>query len=131
MDQTKGPAKSFTDLVAWREGHTLVISLYKATKSFPKEEIFALISQIRRAAVSVTSNIAEGFNRKTAKDKIHFYSMALGLVAELQNQILIARDIKYVEREAFARLSEQTILVHKLISGLIRSIEKAAVDSRK
>jgi four helix bundle protein len=126
MEQKRESAKSFTDLIAWREGHILVISLYKATKSFPKEEIFALTSQIRRAAVSVTSNVAEGFNRKTAKDKMHFYSMALGSVAELQNQILIARDIGYVENEAFARLSEQTILVHKLISGLIRSIEKAS-----
>ncbi len=120
----RSPARSFTDLEAWREGHKLVLSLYKATKGFPKEEIFALTSQIRRAAVSVTSNLAEGFNRKTAKDKMHFYSMALGSVAELQNQILIARDVGYIDKRTFYPLSEQSILVHKLVSGLIRSIER-------
>lgn len=129
--KNRSPARSFTDLEAWQEGHKLVLSLYKATNGFPKEEIFALTSQIRRAAVSVTSNLAEGFNRKTAKDKSHFYSMALGSVAELENQLLIARDVGYIDKQAFLPLSEQSILVHKLVSGLIRSIERAGAEGSK
>ncbi len=73
--------RSFTDLVAWQEGHKLVLSVYILTKSFPQEELYSLTNQLRRAVVSITSNIAEGFNRKTLNDKSHFYIMAHGSVA--------------------------------------------------
>lgn len=72
---------SFTDLEAWRIGHSLVLRIYKATKLFPREEQFGLISQMQRAAVSITSNIAEGFSRRGAKEKIQFYYLALGSFA--------------------------------------------------
>lgn len=68
--------KSFTDLRAWREGHKLVLMIYKETENFPSKEIFSLTNQMRRAAISITSNIAEGFSRNTAKEKYQFYSMA-------------------------------------------------------
>ncbi|MDD5626597.1 MAG: four helix bundle protein [Patescibacteria group bacterium] len=77
--------KSFTDLDAWKEGHKLVLMVYEITKKFPKEEMFGLVSQMRRCVVSITSNIAEGFSRQTYKDKICFYSRAQGSVTELQN----------------------------------------------
>ncbi|MFH1854861.1 MAG: four helix bundle protein [bacterium] len=115
---------SFTDLEAWREGHKLVLEIYKLTATFPKEESFCLTSQIRRAAVSVTSNIAEGFSRRSYKDKIHFYFMALGSVTELQNQLLVSRDLSYISRDKFMRLSEISIKVHKLLNGLIKSSRK-------
>lgn len=116
MEKTK--IKSFTDLNAWREGHKLVLMIYKVTKEFPREEMFGLISQMRRAAVSVTSDIAEGFSRNTAKDKCQFYSIAHGSLTELQNQLIIARDIKYISKEDFSKIAQQTIVVHKLITGL-------------
>ena len=112
--------KKFTDLVAWREGHKLVLSIYKLTEEFPKCEIFGLTSQMRRCSVSITSNIAEGFSRSTPKDKNHFYFMALGSITELQNQSLIARDLKYISNDEFHKIAEKTVLIQKLTNGLIR-----------
>ena len=109
---------SFTDLIAWKEGHKLVLMIYKITESFPPKEIYGLTNQMRRAAVSITSNIAEGFKRKTTKDKIQFYSISHGSLAELQNQMLIARDLYYADANAFREFSNQSIFVSRLISGL-------------
>ena len=116
--------KSFTDLIAWQKGHQLVIAIYRATNEFPKKEIFALTNQMCRCAISITSNIAEGFSRKGLKEKIQFYHMSLGSLTELQNQLLIARDVGYLSREEFNNLAKQTIEVSKLINGLIRSLKK-------
>jgi len=93
--------KSFTDLLAWKTGHKLVIDTYKYTENFPSKEIFGLTNQIRRCVVSITSNIAEGFSRGSTKDKANFYNIALGSLAELQNQILIAKDVNYLIKEEF------------------------------
>ncbi len=119
-DKIKHKIKSFTDLFAWQEGHKLVIAIYKETDKFPSKEIFGLTNQMRRAVVSITSNIAEGFSRGTTKDKCQFYSMAQGSLTELQNQLLISRDVGYLDKESFKALAEQTIVVNKLISGLKR-----------
>lgn len=82
MNQASRKIKSFTDLNVWKEGHKLVLQVYKLTKEFPKEELFGLTNQIRRAAVSITSNIAEGFSRHSYKEKLQFYSTALGSLTE-------------------------------------------------
>jgi len=118
MEYKSTKIKSFTDLYAWQEGHKLVIMLYTITKDFPKEEIFGLVSQMRRSAVSITSNIAEGFSRNTMKDKIQFYCIAQGSLTELQSQLFIAKDVGYLSGEDFDKISKQTIVVHKLITGL-------------
>ncbi len=91
MNQESRKLKSFTDLNAWKEGHKLVLMIYSTTKLFPKEEMFGLISQMRRCAISITSNIAEGFSRQSYKEKLQFYSMSLGSVTELQNQLLVGK----------------------------------------
>jgi four helix bundle protein len=113
--------KSFTDLYAWQEGHKLVLMVYEITQKFPKEELFSLTNQMRKAAVSVTSNIAEGFSRNTLKDKRQFYVTALGSLTELQNQLIVAKDIGYLNKEKFDEIFKQTITVHKLITGLKKS----------
>ena len=123
MNNDKPKIKSFTDLIAWQKGHQLVIAIYKTTNNFPRKEIFALINQMQRCVVSVTSNIAEGFSRQGIKEKIQFYYMALGSVTELQNQLLIAKDISYLSKNEFDKLAERTIEVNKLINGLIKSIK--------
>ncbi|MFH0856304.1 MAG: four helix bundle protein [bacterium] len=121
MGEEKIKIKKFTDLDAWKEGHKLVLVIYNITNEFPKEEIFGLTNQMRRCAVSITSNIAEGFSRQSYKEKVQFYSIALGSVTELQNQILIARDVNYLKKEVFAKIAEQSIIVNKIINGLIKS----------
>jgi four helix bundle protein len=115
-----GKIKSFTDLDAWKEGHKLTIEIYNVTKKFPKEEQFGLTNQIRRAVVSITSNIAEGFSRNSYKEKVQFYSVALGSLTEVQNQLLISRDIGYIANEEFKKLAEQSVKVSKIINGLIK-----------
>lgn len=112
--------ESFKDLNAWKEGHKLVLLLYKITQLFPKEESLALTNQLRRASVSITSNIAEGFSRQTYKDKTHFYTIALGSLTETQNQLIIACDLGYIDNTGFREIENQSIIVSKLLNGLIK-----------
>ena len=113
--------KSFTDLNAWQESHKLALIVYKITKKFPSEEKFGLSDQMRRCSVSISSNIAEGFSRRGQKEKTQFFYMALGSLTELQNQLLVARDLNYCSKEEFQLISEKTIIVSKLVNGLIKS----------
>src|SRR3989338_4867862 len=96
---------SFTQLRAWAGGHQLVLEVYKLTPTFPADERFALSDQLRRAIVSVTSNVAEGFSRNGKKEKVQFYAMARGALTETQNQLLIARDLRYMGKEEFNKLA--------------------------
>ncbi len=121
--------KSFTQLNTWKEAHLLVLEIYEITKKFPKEEQFGLVNQIRRAVVSITSNIAEGFSRNSYKEKSQFYSMALGSLTEVQNQLLIARDLRYISKEEFISFAEKTITTNKLLNGLIKKSRTMIHDS--
>ncbi|MCX6808422.1 MAG: four helix bundle protein [Candidatus Berkelbacteria bacterium] len=112
--------QSFRDLKAWQEGHRLVLLTYKLTKLFPKEELFGITNQMRRAVVSITSNIAEGFSRNTVKDKIQFYAIALGSLTEIHNQFIISGDLNYINKEDFSKVEEKIITLHKIINGLIK-----------
>lgn len=121
---TDSKIQSFTDLRVWQEGHTLVILIYKETEHFPQREIFGLTNQMRRAAVSFTSNIAEGFTRNTTKDKLHFYAMARGSLVELQNQLLVARDVGLLSASVYSKIHLQTVVAHKLINAFAKSLKK-------
>jgi four helix bundle protein len=112
--------EKFQDLNVWKEGHQLVIQIYKASRTFPKEEIFGLTSQIRRAVVSITSNIAEGFGRQSYKDKHNFYQMAFGSIIEVRNQLLISKDVGYISASDFQNLDNQAVKVEKICRGLIK-----------
>ena len=127
MDKSK--IRSFTDLDAWKEGHKLVLDIYKITKDFPETEQFGLINQIRRAVVSVTSNIAEGFSRNSFKEKIQFYSHSLGSLTEVQNQLLVARDVGYLANNIFSPVADQTVKVSKITNGLIKKSKAIIHDS--
>ena len=129
MNHESRKIKSFTDLHAWQEGHKLVLEIYKITKKFPKEEQFGLTIQLRRAAVSFTSNIAEGSSRNSYKEKSQFYSIALGSLTEIQNQLLVARDIGFMTKEEFDKIAEQTIIVNKITNGLIKKSKSIIHDS--
>ena len=119
MEQKK-KIQSFTDLEVWRESHKLVLMVYKFTKNFPKNELFGLTSQLRRAVVSITSNIAEGFSRFSYKEKIQFYSIAFGSLTEVQNQLLISKDVGYLNGGDFESLSKQSVSAQKLLRAFIR-----------
>lgn len=109
-------------MIAWQEGHALALMVYRVTKSFPEDERFALSKQMRRATTSVPSNVAEGFNRFSEKEKIHFYSISLGSASEVHSQLMLARDLNYVSTDEYESIGTQCEIVHKLLSGLIRSI---------
>lgn len=119
MNQDK-KITSFTDLKNWQHGHELVVLVYKITKSFPKEETYSLTDQMRRAATSITSNIAEGFGRQSYKEKVQFYYMAQGSLTELKNQIMIGKDIGYLKQLHFNNLMNLSDDTHRLLQGLIK-----------
>jgi four helix bundle protein len=124
METKKQKITSFTDLQVWQEGHALVLGVYRSTQPFPPEEKFALANQLRRAVSSITSNIAEGFARRNAKERIQFYRIALGSLTETQNQLLAARDLGYIKQSEFSALAKQSISVAKLLQAFIKSANK-------
>lgn len=115
--------QNFYDLDVWKNAHELTLEIYKITKTFPKEELYGIISQLRRSTFSITANIAEGFARYHFKDKIKFYHQARGSIAEVQNFLLLAKDLDYIDLETCRVLGEKSKKVMQLINGLIRSIE--------
>jgi four helix bundle protein len=112
-------SKTFTDLIVWQKGHQLVLDLYKTTNDFPREELFGLTSQMRRCVVSITSNIAEGFGRKSYKEKINFFFVSKGSLVELQNQLIISKDIGFLDENKFNIIYNQSVEVHKILNSLI------------
>ena len=113
--------KTFKDLRAWQDGHRLVLFIYKLTENFPKNETYSLTDQIRRSVVSITSNIAEGFSRQSHKERLRFYLISKGSITELENQILIARDINYINSSQYDEILKQIITVHKLLNAFINT----------
>ena len=96
--------KNFTDLNAWKEAHKLVLNIYRLVEKFPKKEQFILNSQIIRAVISITSNLAEGFGRRGIKEKIQFYYLAQSSLTEVQNQLIIAKDVYYINNIEFNKV---------------------------
>lgn len=115
--------QNFTDLNAWKKGHELFIMVYQLTNSFPKNELFGFTSQLRRAALSITSNIAEGFGRSSVKEKIQFYYIAHGSVLEVQNQLLAAKDVGLINHNQLNSAWELCVTTQKLMNGLIKSLK--------
>lgn len=116
--------RNFYDIYVWQEAHHLVVEIYKITKTFPKDETYGLISQLRRAAVSITSNIAEGFSRKSIKEKAQFYDYARASISEIQSQLFVSRDVGYIANEQCSELLTKSISVHKLLNRLISGLSK-------
>lgn len=116
--------KSFQDLRAWQESRKLFFIIFKLTKKFPKEEMYSSGSQMRRAAMSVSSNLAEGFGRSSRADKLHFYVMARGSLTELQNQVILTTDVGLTQEVDSQAALDQAELTHKLTVGLIKATER-------
>ena len=116
-------SKSFEDLIVWQRAHEFVLAVYRLTADFPREELFGLTSQLRRAAVSVPSNIAEGFERAGKSDKLRFYNTAQASLEECRYQLILARDLTYGDPgEHFSCLEE----VSRLLEAYMRSLQRSA-----
>lgn len=109
--------------MVWQKSHQFVLSIYSITSNFPKEEIYALTSQIRRASVSVPANIAEGFKKKTLPNKINFLSHSEGSLEEVKYYLILAKDLNYIYLTDFEKLTQDAEEVSKLISGYSKSIK--------
>ena len=116
--------KHFTDLEAWKEAHKLTLLVYKATLLFPKEEMYGLVSQLRRAAISVESCIAEGFSRFHYKDRMQFYYDSRGSIAEIQSQTITSYDLGYMDELTHNEIYDQAEKTGIILGGLIRSTER-------
>ncbi len=112
---------SYRDLQVWQEGRKLSSVIYKITASFPSSEQFGITNQMRRAVVSIPSNIAEGFGRASAREKNQFYYVAKGSLAELETQCYIACDIGYITEKQLEDIIEPASLTHRLLQGLIKA----------
>ena len=116
--------KNYRDLIVWQKSYQLCIDIYRITKDFPKEERFGLTSQIRRAAVSVPSNIAEGYGRKTTPDYIRALYVAYGSHCELETQMLLSGDLGYIKVADMKKLQEEIGEVERMLKALIKSLER-------
>lgn len=121
--------KRFQDLTTWKVAHQLVLSIYKLTSSFSAHERFGLASQMNRAAVSIASNVAEGFGRRTGKEKIVFYTVARGSLHELENQVILAFDLSYVDEVVFQQICSSITDVHRLLNALIHKTKEFQVPT--
>lgn len=122
--------RRFTDLEAWKFAHELRINVLLEVKNFPDEYRYGLSSQMQRAAISVGSNLAEGFGRYSQKERIQFYRIARASLIELQDQMIVAHDISLISRLKFDELDNQAISTLKLINGLIRSTPRMYANSK-
>ncbi|MDR6158016.1 MULTISPECIES: four helix bundle protein [Chryseobacterium] len=114
----------YTNLDVWIESRKLTNLVYNATKKYPKEEIFGLQNQIRRSAISVPSNIAEGCGRNTNKETIHFLFIARGSLYELETQLYLSSDQNYINAKEFTEILNQIIICKKLLNGFIAYYKK-------
>jgi four helix bundle protein len=113
------PAKTFEDLIVWQKSHHFVLSVYRLTDKFPKTEIYGLTSQMRRAAVSIPANIAEGFKKKGRADKVRFLNIAQGSLEEVRYYLILAKDLGYIGSAALLPQIEE---VSKLLEAYLSSI---------
>lgn len=117
-------ARFYRELLVWRKARAVAVQIYAATSGFPTAETYGMTSQLRRAAVSVASNIAEGHGRLTRGEYLHFLGQARGSLLELDTQLLIALDLKYLQKEAYANLDREVYQVLGLLNRLIESLRQ-------
>ena len=116
--------KTHKDLTVWQKAMELVMEVYEATKMFPREEIFGLTSQKRRAVVSIPSNIAEGYGRLHQREAENFLSIALGSACELETQLILSKDLGYISLDEVEQLTIEVQNIIKMLAALIKSLGK-------
>lgn len=123
-DALKNEPKGFRTLTAWKKAYELTLDVYRLSKKFPREEIYALTSQLQRAAVSVPANIAEGYERNHRKEYLQFLFIAKGSLGEVETYLLLARDLGYMTENEYSTASAIREETARIIKGLIRAVER-------
>ena len=129
MADGDGQVRSYRDLVVWQKAYILSLAVYRTTREFPKDEVYGLRSQIRRAAISIPSNIAEGYGRRTTAEYMRSLNIAYGSNCELETQLSLAADLDYIDRTAAGKLSQQTAEEERLLTALRRALVRRSSPS--
>jgi four helix bundle protein len=116
--------KDFKDLKVWEKAHGMTVAVYSASRGFPKEEIYGLTSQLRRAAVSVSANIAEGCGRRSDGEFLRFFQIARGSASEVEYHLLLARDLKLLPASAHNELEKQVAEVQRMLTALVTAVQQ-------
>ena len=114
--------KDFRQLKVWEKSHQLALEIYKATKHFPKEELYGLTSQIRRSSMSIPTNIAEGCGRFTDADFARFVQIAMGSASETEYQLILARDLEFLPKDSYEKLHTEVEEVKRMLASLLKTI---------
>lgn len=114
--------KDFRQLKVWEKSHLLALAIYKATKDFPKEELYALTSQMRRASMSIQTNIAEGYGRNTDADFARLLQMAMGSASETEYELILARDLEFLSKEKYEKLHNRVEEVKHMLASLLKTL---------
>ena len=122
--RASGPVRGYRDLLVWQDSMDLVVAIYRVTATFPKEERYSLVDQLRRAAVSVPSNVAEGHGRSRTGDYLRHLSVSVGSLNEVETQVQIARRLEYITEEDQRQLVDSCNAIAKMLGGLIRSLRR-------
>ena len=122
--------KNYKELMVWQKFYQLCLDIYSVTRKFPKEEIYGLSAQMRRAAVSLPSNIAEGYGRRTTADSVRYPYIAYGSICELETQVLLAKDLDYIHGSELNGLQQALGDVERALKGLIKSLERKRSTTR-
>ena len=110
-------SQSFEQLIVWQKAHSYVLAIYKITKQYPKEELFCLVNQMRRAAASITANIAEGYAKISSKDKLRFYNISQGSLEETRNFIILSKELGYITLQDKEQLGIQAAEISRLLNA--------------
>jgi four helix bundle protein len=125
IGEWKTDMQDFKKLVVWQKSHQLTVAIYQATKNFPAEERYGLVSQIRRSCASVPTNIAEGCGRGSNRELAHFSQVAMGSASELEYQLLLARDLRYLTPESYQELNDRLLEVKRMLYAFIQKLKKS------
>ena len=117
-------SQSFEQLIVWQKAHSYVLAIYKITKQYPKEELFCLVNQMRRAAASITANIAEGYAKISSKDKLRFYNISQGSLEETRNFIILSKDLGYITLQDKEQLGIQAAEISRLLNAYCITMKK-------
>lgn len=121
--------RNYQDLQVWKKAHSLVLDLYRTSRLFPKEEIYGITSQLRRAVMSIGANLAEGCGRRTSSELARFVRISLGSASELDYHLLVCRDLGFLKGEDFVRFSRDLTEIRKMLTSFLNSVEKQ-IDGR-